>query len=94
MDQWFVYALRSVKDGELYIGISQDPDKRLKSHNRGVTESTRSRRPFVMVFQEECNSRREAREKEKYYKSGIGREILKKSNSSVAQSVERVAVNH
>ena len=94
MDQWFVYALRSVKDGELYIGISQNPDKRLDSHNKGVTKSTRRRRPFVLIFRELCNSRKEAREREKYYKSRIGREKLKKSNSSVAQSVERVAVNH
>ncbi len=94
MDQWFVYALRSVKDGELYIGISQNPDKRLDSHNKGVTKSTRRRRPFVLIFRESCNSRKEAREREKYYKSRIGREKLKKSNSSVAQSVERVAVNH
>ena len=79
IEEWFVYALRSLRDGNLYIGISRDPDKRLKAHNKGVTSSTRSRRPFVLIFQESCNSLKEARGKEKYYKSGFGREILKTS---------------
>jgi putative endonuclease len=77
MQQWFVYALQSVKDGNLYIGISQDPDRRLRSHNKGVTSCTRSRRPFILIFEEACRSRKEAREKERYYKSGTGREFLK-----------------
>jgi putative endonuclease len=87
MEEWFVYALRSLQDGNLYIGISQNPDKRLRMHNKGVTSSTRSRRPFTLVFREPCKSKKEAREKEKYYKSGIGRETLKKLNSPVAQPV-------
>jgi putative endonuclease len=74
--------------------MSQNPDGRLKTHNKGKTSSTRSRVPFVLILKETCNSRKDAREKEKYYKSGKGREILKKLDSSVAQSVERVAVNH
>jgi putative endonuclease len=94
MKQWFVYALKSLKDGHLYIGISQDPEERLLSHNRGVTKSTRQRRPFELIFREICHSRQEAREKEIYYKSGIGRETIKKLNSPIAQSAERVAVNH
>ena len=94
MEEWFVYALKSLRDGNLYIGISRDPDQRLQLHNKGVTSSTQSRRPFILIFQEACKSRKEAREREKYYKSGIGREILKKLDSSVAQSAERVAVNH
>jgi putative endonuclease len=77
MEEWFVYAMRSLRNGGLYIGISQDPDKRLDTHNKGVTSSTRSRRPFALIFRETCKSRKEAREKEKYYKSGFGREILK-----------------
>ena len=80
MEQWFVYALRSLQDGDLYIGISQNPDKRLQTHNKGVTPSTRSRRPFVLIFREACKSREEARRKEKYYKSGFGRQLLKNSD--------------
>jgi putative endonuclease len=72
-----MYALRSLKDNNLYIGISRNPEKRVEIHNKGKTESTRNRRPFVLIHKESCNSLNEAREKEKYYKSGFGREILK-----------------
>jgi putative endonuclease len=77
MEEWFVYALRSLKDNNLYIGISRDPKKRVESHNKGKTESTKNRRPFVLIYKECCNSLEEAREKEKYYKSGFGREVIK-----------------
>ncbi len=66
--------------------MSRDPDDRLKQHNNGKTVSTRSRRPFVMLYKEEYNSADEARKGEQYYKSGIGREQIKqKLTSSVAQ---------
>jgi putative endonuclease len=79
MSEWFVYALRSLQDGNLNIGISQNPDKRVETHNKGKTDSTRNRRPFVLIYKESCNSLKEARQKEKYYKSGFGREVLKNS---------------
>jgi putative endonuclease len=77
MNQWFIYALRSLKDNNLYIGISRNPEKRVEIHNKGKTESTKNRRPFILIHKQSCNSLKEAREKEKYYKSGFGREILK-----------------
>jgi putative endonuclease len=80
MEEWFIYALRSLKDNDLYIGISRNPEKRVESHNKGKTESTRNRRPFVLIYKECCNSLEEAREKEKYYKSGFGREVIRKLN--------------
>ena len=74
---WYIYALRSAKDGYLYVGISSNPDKRLKQHNLGMTKSTKSRRPFEIIYQKECKDRLDARNKEKYFKSGVGREFLK-----------------
>ncbi len=74
---WHVYALKSLKDGYLYIGISKNLQKRLKEHNSGMTRSTKTRRPFKIIFKEECKNRINAREREKYFKSGIGREFLK-----------------
>ena len=74
---WYIYVAQSLKDGYFYTGISEDPNKRLGQHNSGMTRSTKSRRPFKLVYQEECENRIKAREKEKYFKSGIGREFLK-----------------
>jgi putative endonuclease len=66
-----------LRDNKLYIGISQNPEKRVEINNKRKTESSRNRRPFVLVYKECCSSLKEAREKEKYYKSGFGREVLK-----------------
>jgi putative endonuclease len=77
MEEWFVYALRSLKDNNLYIGISRNLEKRVEFYNKGKTESTKNRRPFVLIYKESCNSLEKAREKEKYYKSGCGRELIK-----------------
>ena len=86
MQKWYVYILKSLKDNGIYIGMSKNPEDRLKQHNKGKTVSTRSRRPFVMLYKEEYNSADEARQREQYCKSGIGREQIKqKINSSVAQ---------
>ena len=74
---WFVYALRSRKDGWLYIGMTSDLERRLKEHNSGYNRSTRSRVPFDLIFSERCASRAEAREREKFLKSGKGREMLR-----------------
>ena len=74
---WFAYALRSRKDGGLYVGMAMDVEGRLKEHNRGYNQSTRSRVPFTLIYSEKCASRGEAREREKYLKSGKGRDFLK-----------------
>ena len=73
-----VYALQSKRDGGLYVGMSCDVERRLEAHNRGYNRSTRSRAPFELIYTEQCSSRIEARAREKFLKSGKGREFLKK----------------
>ena len=55
--------------------------KRLKQHNSGKTASTKSRKPFILVYTEIHNSRKDARQREIYLKSYAGvqekRKILK-----------------
>ncbi|PIP18471.1 MAG: hypothetical protein COX42_00695 [Parcubacteria group bacterium CG23_combo_of_CG06-09_8_20_14_all_35_6] len=43
-----------------------------------MTKSTKSRKPFKIIFQEKYQNRIKAREKEKYFKSDCDREFLKK----------------
>lgn len=65
-----VYVLRSLKDGKLYIGMTENLDARLKRHEQGKTPSTRNRRPLVLLHSEEFENRQQARRREKYLKSG------------------------
>jgi len=74
---FFVYALKSLKDNHLYIGLSSDPERRLLEHNSGKTKSTRQRRPFKIIHLESFPTRTMARKREIYLKSGSGREFLK-----------------
>jgi len=74
---WCVYVLKSSKDGSFYIGMASDVEQRVRDHNRGYNRSTRTRRPFEFVYVEECSSSKEARQREKFLKSGQGREFLR-----------------
>lgn len=74
---YFLYVLRSEKDNSLYKGISNDPSRREKEHNQGKNLSTKSKIPWELDYVEVCKDRKEAREKEVYYKTGSGRETLK-----------------
>jgi putative endonuclease len=74
---WFTYVMRSSKDHGFYVGLTSNLERRLREHNAGYNRSTRSRRPFEIVYVEQSDSRLEARKREKFLKSGIGREFLK-----------------
>ncbi len=74
---FFVYVLRSEKDGRLYKGMTQDLEKRLSQHNRGENRSTKGFCPWKLVHKKSFGTRNEARIYEKYLKSGTGRAFLK-----------------
>ncbi len=75
--KYSIYVIQSEVDKRLYVGLSKDIEKRLKSHNNGETFSTKGYRPWKLVYSEEVGSREQAREREKYLKSGIGKEYIK-----------------
>lgn len=75
MEYWF-YAIKSEKDGRIYKGISKNVHQRLKWHNGGKTKSTKAYRPWNLVYYEKIGKLEEALLKEKYFKSGSGREKL------------------
>ena len=72
-----VYVLQSESTNELYKGFTQDIEKRIREHNTGKTRSTRNKGEWRLVYYENCKTRIESRGREKYLKSGIGREYLK-----------------
>lgn len=62
--------------------MTQDIEKRAFRHNSGREKTTRFYRPFVIIYSEVCETRIEAREREKYWKSGIGKEKLREVRNS------------
>ncbi len=77
MDIYYVYAIKSEVDGRIYIGFSSMVERRLVEHNAGKTKSTKGYRSWKIIYTEEVVGRIAARNKEKYFKTGIGREFLK-----------------
>lgn len=59
----------SEKDTKLYVGCTQDISKRLKRHNGGDVQATRSRRPLVLIHSEEYMDKGEAFNRERFLKS-------------------------
>ncbi|MBU0502636.1 MAG: GIY-YIG nuclease family protein [bacterium] len=77
MGKYYVYVLGSLKDKGLYIGMTSNLEARIYRHNKGWERTTRIRRPFKMVHFEMFETRVQAREREKYFKNGYAREILR-----------------
>ena len=52
--------------------------RRLDEHNKGKSVYTRLTRPFRLVYEEQYETRLEARRRERFLKTGKGRELLNK----------------
>ncbi len=69
---FYVYVLRSLRDGRLYTGMTSNLDQRLKQHNAGQTKSLRHRRPLTLAYSEEFATRSEAMARERFFKTPEG----------------------
>ena len=72
---YYVYILKSLKSGWLYIGHTNNLEKRLTKHNKNEVKSTKNRGPFAVVYREKYPTRSIALKREKFLKSGKGRMI-------------------
>ncbi|MBS1920885.1 MAG: GIY-YIG nuclease family protein [Bacteroidetes bacterium] len=74
---FYVYAISSMLRNYIYVGITNNLERRFKEHNTGMNKTTKTYKPFKLIFSEQCENRIEARKKEKYFKSGVGKEFLR-----------------
>ena len=74
---FFVYAIRSLTRNYVYVGLSNDYERRVNEHNEGYERTTKPYRPFEIILVEEFPTRPEERKREKYLKSGVGKAYLK-----------------
>lgn len=73
----YVYLLRSLKSGGLYVGFAHDLRKRIAEHNKGLNRSTKSYRPWELIYYEAHRQEADARRREKYLKTTAGDRALK-----------------
>ena len=75
---WYVYILRSFVDYNLYIGSTNDINRRFIEHNSGSVDSTKNRLPFTLEAYFAVKDKSRAIELEQYLKTGSGRALINK----------------
>jgi putative endonuclease len=74
----YVYVLQSQSDQGLYIGYSADLRRRLGQHQAGEAFATSFRGPWQLIYYEAYLEEADARGREEFLKSGLGRGFLGK----------------
>ena len=73
----YVYILQSKRDGKFYTGSTKDLKRRLQEHQSGNVRSTCNRRPLELIYYEACLNEDDAKQREIYLKSGMGKKYLR-----------------
>ncbi len=66
----------------IYVGMTKNLEERITRHNTGREKTTKPYLPYELIFTETCEDRTKARIREKYWKSGIGKEKLRQIRDS------------
>jgi len=78
---FYVYVIKSLSSDKIYIGQTSDLDKRLKQHNDPGNDfskyTKRNQGPWELTYKEEVETRSDALQREKFLKSGRGRNFLR-----------------
>ena len=69
---FYVYILKSLKDGTYYKGSTEDYLKRLEYHNQGLSIYTSRKIPWQMIYVEAHPDKRSMLIREKKLKKGKG----------------------
>jgi predicted GIY-YIG superfamily endonuclease len=78
MKQFGVYILQNSKNGYYYIGSTNDIERRLIQHNKGLVKATRNLRPLEIRCFIVCDNLTKAKQSEYRLKSYKRRDILEK----------------
>ncbi len=68
---FYVYVLKSEKDGNNYVGYTNNLDERISFHNEGKVSSTKNRLPVKLIYFEGCLHQLDATRREKYLKMAL-----------------------
>ena len=74
---YYVYALKSKIRNYIYVGLTDNPVRRIHQHNSGYEKTTKPYLPYALILLENYPTRLEARSREKYLKGGSGKKYLK-----------------
>ena len=75
---FYAYVLQSESNATFYYGSTEDIEKRILTHNAGLVNYTSKYMPWKIVYVETFSTRSEAMKREKYFKTGAGRDFVKR----------------
>ena len=73
---YFVYIIKSQKDGTYYVGSTQNVEERLERHNQGRSKYTKAKKPWKLVYYEEQPDRSAAVKRERQIKNRKDRNYI------------------
>jgi putative endonuclease len=87
---YYTYILYSPEFDKIYIGHTDNLEKRLERHNLGLVRSTKAYLPWELIYFETFDTRAVAMKRERELKSHQGRNFIRESllkrNSSTVES--------
>jgi putative endonuclease len=76
---FFVYVIFSPTAKVKYTGFTEDLERRLTEHNSGALgKFTKNKGPWELIYSEKYETKTAALKREKYFKTGVGRDFIKK----------------
>ena len=86
--KYYVYLLFSIKDHKFYVGFTTDLKKRMDEHTQGYVTSTKNRLPLKLIHYEYFINREDAIARERFLKSGFGRDQIKQALKRTLDTME------
>lgn len=74
---YYVYLLQSLKSNKFYTGYTSDLRRRFKEHKDNKSSYTKGRGPFKLIYYEASLHEEDAKARERYLKSGMGKKYLR-----------------
>ena len=73
----YVYILKSIENGRLYTGFSENLRQRIRQHQSKAVHTTKRMGNLDLIYYETFKSKEDAKRREKYLKTTKGKRTLK-----------------
>lgn len=74
--KYYVYVLKSERDGGIYIGHTEDMSLALAEHEAGAKRETKYRLPVQLIHKERAGSFKQVKMRERYWQSTAGQKEI------------------
>lgn len=91
---FYVYILQSEDKKRLYIGKTQNLNRRVKKHNAEQNASNKAYTPWTLIFYEAYTNYDDATRREKYLKTTQGHQAIRRMLSKHLEKYNEMHFEH